>query len=390
MARKVFNSPTYCKPCVVPIAHKLLRPTNWVFLDGQEHVAYRKGLNGLFTRQALDIYLPQQEEVYRTYFDRFIATSQKQHNGKPTPFMPHFRELMCAVSCRTFVGHYIAEEAIQKIADEYYRVTAALDLVNFPIILPFTRPWYGKKAADLVLAEFSKCSAKAKVRMRAGGDVTCILDGWVKSMIESETYRERKAKGQADEGEKPAVFINMFTDFEISQTLFTFLFASQDATSSATTWLFQLMADNPEMLNKVRDEAMQVKQGDADYPLSVDLMDKLKYTRAVVKETLRYRPPVLMVPYLVKRDFQITDNYTAKKGMFSIPCRKGDNGTNIRGQTLLLYQQHTHPSTTPKSTPTQTPSTLNAGSTVMPNSSTRIGSSSAPALTIVSASNTHR
>lgn len=314
MARKVFNSPQFCKPCVVPIAHKLLRATNWVFLDGQAHVAYRKGLNGLFTRQALDIYLPKQEEVYRSYFDQMIEIT-KNHDGKPIPFMPHFRELMCAVACRTFVGYYIAEEAVQKIADDYYRITASLDLVNFPFILPFTRPWYGKKAADTVLAEFSKCSAKAKVRMRTGGEVTCILDGWVKSMLESERYTERKAKGLATDEEKPAMVIKMFTDFEIAQTLFTFLFASQDATTSACTWLFQLMADNPHLLDKVREDAMQAKDGQVDLPLSVDVMDKMQYTRAVVKETLRYRPPVLMVPYLVKEDFKITDTYTAPKGM---------------------------------------------------------------------------
>lgn len=315
MARKVFNAPAYCKPCVVPIAHKLLRPDNWVFLDGQAHVAYRKGLNGLFTRQALDIYLPRQEEVYRSYFDQFIKMSQEDHGGKPVPFMPNFRELMCAVACRTFVGHYIADEAIKNIADEYYRITAALDLVNFPIILPFTRPWYGKKAADLVLAEFAKCAAKAKVRMRSGGDVTCILDAWVKNMLNSEKYNERKAKGLADESEKPSTLIKMFSDLEISMTLFTFLFASQDATTSACTWLFQLMADNPHFLDKVREDALQAKDGDADAPLSVDVMEKMTYTRAVVKETLRYKPPVLMVPYLVKQDFKITDTYTAPKGM---------------------------------------------------------------------------
>ncbi|KAI7256966.1 hypothetical protein KC335_g13023, partial [Hortaea werneckii] len=62
MARKVFNSPSYVKPCVVDVAHKLLRPENWVFLDGKEHVEYRKGLNGLFTRQAPETYLPGQQE----------------------------------------------------------------------------------------------------------------------------------------------------------------------------------------------------------------------------------------------------------------------------------------------------------------------------------------
>lgn len=136
MARKVFNSP-YVKPCVVDIAYKLLRPTNWVFSDGKAHVEYRKVLNGLFTCQALETYLPGQEEVYDRYFAKFIKISQNSEN--PIPFMPVFRELMCAVSCRNFVGHYMPETAMKKIADDYYKITAALELVNFSSIIPYTK-----------------------------------------------------------------------------------------------------------------------------------------------------------------------------------------------------------------------------------------------------------
>lgn len=76
MARRVFNSPAYVKPCVVDVAHKLLGPDNWVFLDGKAHIDYRKGLNGLFTRKALQSYLPGQEEVYNNYFKRFLQVTK--------------------------------------------------------------------------------------------------------------------------------------------------------------------------------------------------------------------------------------------------------------------------------------------------------------------------
>ncbi|MCJ1413864.1 RNA polymerase C-22 sterol desaturase [Xylographa parallela] len=321
MARKVFNSPSYVRPCVVDIAIKLLRPESWVFLDGKAHVDYRKGLNGLFTRQALEIYLPGQEEVYDKYFDMFVDLSQQTHKGKPFPYMPMFRELMCAVSCRTFVGHYMSDSAVKKVADDYYKITAALDLVNFPWILPFTRPWYGKKAADMVIDLFAQCAAKAKVRMAAGGEITCIMDGWIKSMQDSEKYRQKIAKGlPVDPSEKPTQILRDFSDFEISLTILTFLFASQDATSSASTWLFQIMADRPEILDKVREENMAVRNGDRDARLTMDMLENMPYTRAVVKETLRYRPPVIMVPYLVKKAFPVTDTYTAPKGSMIIPC----------------------------------------------------------------------
>lgn len=319
MSRKVFNSPMFVKPCVVDAAYKLLRPKNWVFLDGKEHVDYRKGLNGLFTRQALELYLPGQEETYDKYFEKFLQWT-RENDGKPRPSMPLFRELMCAVSCRTFVGHYMTEQAVKKIADDYYLITSALELVNFPIIIPFTKTWYGKKAADMVLDEFSKCAAKSKVRMAAGGSITCIMDAWVKSMQDSENWRQKVAKGEAtDESEKPAISLREFSDLEISMTVFTFLFASQDATSSACTWLFQIMAGRPDLLDKVREENLRVRGGDMNVRFSMDLLEQMTFTRAIIKETLRYRPPVIMVPYLAKKSFPITDSYTIPKGAMVVP-----------------------------------------------------------------------
>lgn len=320
MARKVLNSPTYVKPCVVDAAHKLLRPNNWVFLDGKEHVEYRKGLNGLFTRQALETYLPGQQEVYREYLAEFVEMTESKQ-GAPQPFVYKLRELMCAVSCRTFVGHYMSRESVKKIADDYYNITAAMELVNFPFILPFTKMWYGKKAADMVLDAFANCAAKARVRMRQkGAQPECILDRWFMQIMDSERYRERIANGEkVPDDEKPAVLLRQFTDFEISMTLFTFLFASQDATSSACSWMLQITADRPDVMAKVREEAQRIRP-DPKAPVTLDDLEKMQYTRAVVKETLRYRPPVLMVPYLVKKDFPIPEgNYVAPKGSMIVP-----------------------------------------------------------------------
>lgn len=316
MARKVLNSPAYVKPCVVDVAHKLLGADNFVFLDGKPHVDFRKGLNGLFTRQALDAYLPGQEQVYNRYFAKMTQMT-KDAGGKPVPFMHMFREIITAVSLRTFCGHYISDEAVKKIADDYYHITEALELVNFPIIIPFTRTWYGKKAADMVLAEFSKAAAKSKVRMAAGGEVSCIMDGWIIDMIRSKRWREAEEKGLSTEGlTKPTPILRDFTDREIAQTIFTFLFASQDATSSAATWLFQIMAQRPDVLDRVREENLKGRNGDIHAAVNLEQLESMKYTRAVVRELLRYRPPVLMVPYLVKKSFPITPDYTIPKGEF--------------------------------------------------------------------------
>ncbi|KAI9851897.1 MAG: RNA polymerase C-22 sterol desaturase [Thelocarpon superellum] len=321
MTRKIFTSSQYVSPCLVDVAKKLLRPTNFVFLTGKAHVDYRKGLNTLFTRRALEVYLTGQEDMYDTYFEKFVQVSQEEQGGKPIPFMPWFREINCAISCRTFVGHYLSDEGVKKIADDYYHITSALELVNFPIIIPYTRTWYGKRAADMVLESFAACAAKSKVRMAAGGEITCSMDAWIKNMFESERYREAIAAGrEVPEEEKPShVLPRMFSDFEIAQTIFTFLFASQDATSSATTWLFQILAHRPAMLDRVREENLRIRGGDRNRRLDMDMLESLTYTRAVVKEALRYRPPVTMVPYEAKKPFPISDTYTVPKGSMVIP-----------------------------------------------------------------------
>ncbi|KAG9234982.1 cytochrome P450 [Amylocarpus encephaloides] len=319
LARKVFNSQAYVEPYLTPVAPDLLGPTAWVFLNGKAHVEYRKGLNGLFGREALTSYLPTQEKVLGEYFDKFVAATE-ENGGKPLPYFNLFREINCAVSCRTFVGHYISDEAVQRIADDYYCITAALELVSVPLSLyiPYSKQWLGKRAANVVLAEFKKCAAASKLHMAAGGKPTCIIDQWVASMVDSQTYRDRIAAGVTD-AEKPSILVREFTDFEIAQTMFTFLFASQDASSSSTTYLFQVVAQRPDVLERIQQENLKARGGDKNGALGLEMLESMPYTNAVVKELLRYRPPVIFVPYIVNKAFPITPTYTVPKGTMVIP-----------------------------------------------------------------------
>ncbi|KAL4911429.1 hypothetical protein BDW74DRAFT_164918 [Aspergillus multicolor] len=319
LAHKTFKSPTYTEPCIVPIAKDILGHKAWVFLQGKEHTEYRRGLAPLFTNQAIASYLPAQERVLAEYFDKFVAASEANCN-KPMAFMTLFREINCALSLRTFFGDYISQDAVQKIADDFYLVTEALELVNVPLsmYIPFTKVWKGKRIADAVHAEFAKCAAACKEHMAKGAEPTCIVDHWVLHMLQSKAYRDKTASGQ-ENAEKPANLIREFTNTEISETLFTFLFASQDASSSATTWLFQILAQRPDVLNRLREENLNARNGDRHIPFDLPMLESLPYTTAVIKELLRHRPPVIFVPYLATKSFPITPTYTVPKGAMVIP-----------------------------------------------------------------------
>jgi C-22 sterol desaturase len=298
----------------VPLAKDILGHKAWVFLQGKAHAEYRKGLAPLFTNKAMPTYLEVHERVLGDYFAKFIAASESNH-GRPMEFMTRFREINCALSCRTFFGDYISQDAVRKIADDFLLATSALELVNVPLSLyiPFTKPWTGKRAADAVHAEFARCAAACKARMSTGATPTCLVDHWILHMMESVRYRERVEAGEKNV-EKPANLIREFTNDEISETLFTFLFASQDASSSATTWLFQILAQRPDVLDRVREENLAARGGDRNKPFDLTILESLTYTNAVIKELLRHRPPVIFVPYLALKDFPITPSYTVPKG----------------------------------------------------------------------------
>jgi C-22 sterol desaturase len=319
IAHKVFKSPAFAKPCIVPIAADIMGSNAWIFLQGKAHTEYRRGLTGLFTNKALGTYLPAQEQVYSDYFDRFAALS-RDNGFRPSKSMVLFREINCALSCRTFFGDYISQNTVKSIADDFYLVTAALELVNVPLSMyvPYTKPWLGKRTADAVQAEFSKCAATCKSNMAAGATPNCVVDHWVLHMMESKAYQIHVAAGESD-APKPSNLIREFTNDEIAQTLFTFLFASQDASSSATTWLFQILAQRPDVLSRLRDENLSVRGGDPQRPFDLGMYESLTYTNAVIKEVLRYRPPVIFVPYETTKSFPITPNYTVPKGAMVVP-----------------------------------------------------------------------
>ncbi|KAI8987315.1 cytochrome P450 [Mycotypha africana] len=303
-SRMILNSPNFVEPSVVDSMRYILTPENWVFLDGKAHNNYRRGLNILFQRKALGSYLPIMDKCYQKFFDEWLS-----HDGQVRKYQWDFRELNMQSSLRVFLGDFMPEDVAKKCSQEYFNITAALELVNFPIPLPGTKVYKAIKSRQYIYNAFIESIKDARIRMANGGESTCLLDNWLIAM--KQTEKECEAKG------KPAP--HKFTDHEIALTILTFLFASQDATSSALTWTFQLLADHPEVMKKVYDEQDALRADDPDQPLTMELMEKSVYLRQVVKESLRLRPPVLMVPYQTHKDFPISPDYTVPAKSMVIP-----------------------------------------------------------------------
>ena len=278
-----------------------------MFLHGKVHSDYRKALNVLFTKKALSIYLPIQESIYRRYFKSWVSDPEP----KPKPYMMAMRDLNMETSLRVFVGNHINEEAAQEISDKYWLITVALQLVNFPLAVPGTNVYNAIQARKIAMKHLTAASAASKVAMARGDEPSCLLDAWIAEMIQA-----RQGSGEEDQAR---VLSREYSDHEIAMVVLSFLFASQDAMTSAIVFLFQHMSEHPEVLAKVREEQYRIRNNDLDAPITLEMVDDMVYTRACVKESLRLVPPVIMVPYKAKKPFKVSEDYTVPTGTMVIP-----------------------------------------------------------------------
>nr|BED42916.1 cytochrome P450 monooxygenase [Trametes versicolor] len=299
-SRKILNSPTHAEPCLVYSAKQILRPDNWVFLTGKVHVEYRRVLNGLFTRKALGIYVGIQDQITRKYLKQWLADAAA--DPSPKPIMMTCRDLNMETSLRVFCGEHINDAAAREIGEKYWSITVALELVNFPLALPGTKVYRAIQCRKAALKHLENAAALSKKAMAAGKEPECMLGHWVRSM-EEPTYKGRKD----------------FSDLEMAMVVFSFLFASQDAMSSGLIYGFQHLTDHPEILAKVRAEQDRVRAGDYERPVTLEMLDAMPYLRAFVRESLRVKPPVTMVPYKTLKAFPISDDYTVPVGSMVIP-----------------------------------------------------------------------
>jgi C-22 sterol desaturase len=188
------------------------------------------------------------------------------------------RNLNMLTSLRVFCGNHIPEHGAIEISEKYWDITQALELVNFPLAIPGTKVYRAIQARKAAIKWLELAASKAKTAIANGCEPECMIDEWVKE-LETPGYKGRKD----------------FSDREMAMVVFSFLFASQDAMSSGLIYGFQHLADNPDILAKIREEQYRVRAGDVEKPITLEMLEQMPYLKAFVKESMRVKPPVTMV-----------------------------------------------------------------------------------------------
>ncbi|KAE8685711.1 serine decarboxylase family protein [Hibiscus syriacus] len=167
---------------------------------------------------------------------------------------------------------------------------------SLPFKIPGTAFYNGMKARNSMFAMLDSIIAK-----RRNGEV--IQQDFLESLI----IKHSKGKTTFD-GE------NKLTDQQMKDNILTLLVAGHDTTTAALTWLIKFLGENPEVLEELREEHLQIQANRKDGTgLTWSEVNNLPYTIKVLNETLRRATILPWYSRKAAQDFQI-DGYNIEKG----------------------------------------------------------------------------
>jgi cytochrome P450 len=136
-----------------------------------------------------------------------------------------------------------------------------------------------------------------------------------------ETIAQRRAEGRTDGDDLLSRLLSardddgsQMTDKQLRDELVTLFLAGHETTAIALSFCFYLMALHPEVEAKVHAELDEVLQGEP--PTWADLAH-LRYTDWVVKESMRFYPPVPSIGRQVTCDYEVMGYHIPKGSQVS-------------------------------------------------------------------------
>ncbi|CAE6029135.1 unnamed protein product [Arabidopsis arenosa] len=284
-----------------PFGKQLFGDHSLIYLFGEDHKTVRRHLAPNFTPKALSTYSDLQQIV----MFRHLREWEESFSGgtKPVSMRDLVRELNLETSQTVFVGPYLDKEARNRFRTDYNLFNVGS--MALPINLPGFAFSKARRAVMNLEETLSVCAGKSKERMATGEEPKCLIDFWMHAIVT-----------EIESGNPPPLHSE---DEAIGGLLFDFLFAAQDASTSSLLWAVAFLESHPEVLSKVREEVAKIWSPESGELITADQLAEMKYTRAVAREVVRYRPPATMVPHIATNDFPLTESYTIPKGTIVFP-----------------------------------------------------------------------
>lgn len=261
----------------------------------------RRLLQPVFQRRNIAGMLPQMAAAGSQLIQRWQGLAPASSVDISSDMMRLTLEVLTRTMFSTSVLSRI--DAIAPALDTCLRY-AALTTMN-PFVPPLFVPTPANKAFKQALATLDAVIYGMIEERRADAKHHDDLLDLLLNTIDSETGESMSSRQLRDE------MITIFT-------------AGHETTANLMTWTLYLLAKHPEALAKLREELGRVPEGRI---ATGDQLEQLGYTKAVLLETMRLRPPAGMLIRKITRDTRL-QGYSLKTGSLAL---------------MSIYNIHRHP-----------------------------------------------
>ena len=232
---------------------RLLLGNGLLTSEGDEHLSQRRALQPAFHRTKMEEYLPVMG------LNTFEHLTRWQH-GSVVDMSDEMMRLTLNIALWSFFGS-APEGSVERVSKAMKTLVRLFPLAQLPL----------PEATRMLFPKFRQ----AKTDLN----------------IVTETLL---ANPHSEQAKRALITIlknehhDQFTDEQLHAHVLTFLLAGHETTALLLSWCWDMISQDPFVQGKLQAEADAVL-GDR-FPTSEDIKS-LNYTRMVVKETLRMRPP---------------------------------------------------------------------------------------------------
>jgi cytochrome P450 len=249
------NENQYFVMTLLPSTKALLGPVS--VETGANHQNRRKLLSQAFGPRALVGYIGAIENITQRYLEKWAKM-------ETMTWYPELRNYTFDAAAKLLVGIDNGSETALGHNFEIF----AKGLLSIPLDLPWTHFGKAKNSRKLLLAELEKIIRDRQLGTPSNKDALSLL-----------------ISARDEEG-------NSFSLDELKEQVLILLLAGHETLTSAITSFCLLLAQNPDVMAKVRAEQQQFP---ATEPLTLEQLKQMTYLEQVMREVLRLVPPVAVI-----------------------------------------------------------------------------------------------
>ncbi|KAJ1268840.1 hypothetical protein BS78_07G164000 [Paspalum vaginatum] len=243
------------KPTFPPSKERMIGPHALFFHEGDYHLRLRRLVQGWLGPDALRALVPDVEAA--------VASTLGWWEGRVASTFHTMKRLTFDVGVVTIFGGRLAEHVKEELRRNYFVVEKGYN--SFPIAVPWTRYSRAIKARQRLGAIMSGILSARRAGGHLGDDLLGALMRY------------------CDDGGAA------LSDDQVADNVIGVLFAAQDTTASALTWILKFLHDHPKLLEAVKAEQMAAyEENDSGrLPLTWAQTRAMPVTHLVILESLR-------------------------------------------------------------------------------------------------------